>query len=245
MLPEEYRKMADVEDVMWYYRALHAHVRRSLARRVPAAAQVLDAGCGTGGLLRSLHAAHADWKLTGVDFSPIACELARTRTTAEIVQGSVTQLPFEAGRFDAIVSCDVVCQVEPPAAALGEFARCLRPGGVVVLTVPAYAWMFSYHDKQVGNLRRYTRREVADLLQNAGLQVIYGSYWNTLLFPLVVLRRKIFPAKEPTSDVRLYPAPVEALFNALMAIERAWLGTGARLPWGNSVLVVAVKPPVR
>lgn len=245
MLPEEYRKMVEVEDVMWYYHALHGHVLDALGPRIAADAAVLDAGCGTGGLLRKLHAAQPEWRLTGLDFSPIACEFARTRTTAEIVEGSITQLPFAAGRFDAIVSCDVVCQVEDPAAALREFARCLRPGGVVVLTMPAYAWMYSYHDKQVGNLRRYTRREVAVLMQNAGLRVTYDSYWNTSLFPLAVLRRKLFPAGKATSDVQLYPAPVEGVFNALTAIERAWIGAGARLAFGNSVLVVATKPGSR
>ncbi|HET7537513.1 MAG TPA: class I SAM-dependent methyltransferase [Candidatus Didemnitutus sp.] len=242
MLTEEYRKMVEVEDVMWYYRALHTHVTDALASRVSATAAVLDAGCGTGGLLRRWQEVQPGWRLTGLDFSPVACEFARTRTMAEIVEGSIMQLPFDAERFDAIVSCDVVCQVNQPLVALREIARCLRPGGVVVLTMPAYAWMYSYHDRQVGNLRRYSRGEVFSALQNAGLSVARGTYWNTALFPLAVLRRKIFPGAETTSDVHLFPPPVEALFNRLTDLERAWLRAGARLPFGNSVLAVAVKP---
>ena len=80
MQPDEYRKMAGVEDAMWYYRALHRHVGRSLGAALPAAARVLDAGCGTGGLLRRLREARPQWTLTGLDFSPLACELARERT---------------------------------------------------------------------------------------------------------------------------------------------------------------------
>jgi SAM-dependent methyltransferase len=242
MQPDEYRKMADVEDAMWYYRALHRHVIRSLRRALRAApGQVLDAGCGTGGLLRRLHEAQPAWTLTGLDFSPLACQLARERTGANVVQGSIAELPFGDAMFDAVISCDVVCQVAEPARAVSEFRRCLQPGGVVVLTMPAYQWMYSYHDKEVANLRRYTRRKVNALLQAEGFQVIDSTYWNMLPFPLAVLRRKILPPAEPTSDVRLYPAPVETTFSGLMALEHAWLGAGGRLPCGSSVLTVARK----
>ncbi len=243
MQPDEYRKMAEVEDRMWYYRALHRHVARSLvASGLSADAAILDAGCGTGGLLRHLRAEQPTWRLSGVDLSSLACELARERTGAEITESSITRLPFANASFSAITSCDVLCQVEQPPAALREFVRCLKPGGVVVLTMPAYQWLFSYHDQQVANLRRYTGHGVKELLQTAGLQPIWSSYWNTLPFPLAVLRRKIFPPADPTSDVRLYPVPLEAMFNTMMAIEHAWLSTGGRLPYGSSVLLVGRKP---
>jgi len=227
---------------MWYYRALHRHVVRSLTGELPAAGgRVLDAGCGTGGLLRRLREARPHWQLTGVDFSPLACALARERTGGEVLEGSITALPFAAATMDAIVSCDVVCQVADPAQALREFHRCLKPGGVVVVTMPAYQWMYSYHDQEVGNLRRYTRGEVELLLRAADFVVTFNSYWNTLPFPLAVLRRKLLPPPARTSDVRLYPAPLEAAFNGMMALEHAWLGAGGRLPLGNSVLTVARK----
>lgn len=228
---------------MWYYQALHRHVMRSLAAGLRAEhARVLDAGCGTGGLLRRLRVAQPRWDLAGLDFSPLAVALARSRAGGEIVEGSVTALPFEAGRFDAIVSCDVLCQVANPAEALAEFHRCLTPGGYAILTMPAYAWMYSYHDREVGNLRRYGRGEVEALLRAAGFRVARSTYWNTLPFPLAVLRRKLLPPGKPRSDVGLFPAPVEAGFRAMMQLEHAWLGWGGRLPFGNSVLTVAQKP---
>ena len=241
MQPDEYRKMAGVEDAMWYYRALHRHVTRSLTRSLGPTAAVLDAGCGTGGLLRRLHEAKPVWQLTGLDFSPLACELARERTGGEVVQGSIAALPFADASFDAVVSCDVVCQVADPALAVREFNRVLKPGGTVVLTMPAYQWMYSYHDQAVGNLRRYTRGEVAALLRSTGFTVIADTYWNMLPFPLAVLRRKIFRPRVPASDVGLYPMPVEALLNGLMALEHGWRGLGAPLPFGSSVLTVARK----
>lgn len=243
MKPEEYRKMAEVEDRMWYYRALHRHVARALtAEKLPPDANVLDAGCGTGGLLRHLHTVQPAWRLHGLDLSAEACQFARTRPAAEITEGSVAHLPFANDGLDAIVSCDVLCQIEQPTEALREFARCLKPGGVVALMMPAYRWLFSYHDRQVANLRRYTRSEVIELFRAAGLCPAHSTYWNTLPFPLAVLRRKIFPPANPTSDVRLYPAPLEAMFNTMMAIEHAWIRAGGRLPFGSSVLVVGRKP---
>ena len=243
MQPGEYRKMAGAEETMWYYRALHGHVLRTLAGRLANPhATVLDAGCGTGGLLYRLHEAQPFWSLTGLDFSPIACGLARERNSGTIVQGSIASLPFADATFDAIVSCDVACQVADPAAAFAEFSRCVRPGGLVVVTMPAYQWMYSYHDREVGNLRRYTRTEVNALLRAAGLSILRTTYWSLLPFPLAVLRRKIFPPARSTSDVKLYPAPVEAMFNGLMALERAWLRLGATMPFGSSILTVAGKP---
>jgi hypothetical protein len=108
--------------------------------------------------------------------------------------------------------------------------------------MPAYQWMYSYHDREVGNLRRYTRGETNDLLRAAGFRVMDGTYWNMLPFPLAVLRRKIFPPAVPASDVAAFPPLLEAVFNDLMAFEHAVLGLGARLPLGNSVLTVGRKP---
>lgn len=237
----EYEKMARAEGALWYYRALHRHVLRSLARNVPGAARVLDAGCGTGGLLRSLLAAQPAWQGTGLDASPLACEFARQRTTAEIVQGSVEALPFGDATFDAIASCDVLCQVAAPERALQEFQRCLKPGGVLVLTLPAYQWMYSYHDRQVGNLRRYARREADGQVLASGFREPVSTYWNMLPFPLAVLRRKLLPPARAGSDVADWPRPANAFFGALMALEHAWLDRGGRLPFGSSLLTVTRK----
>ena len=239
MLPEEHRKMADVEDVMWYYRALHRNVAAALSGVTAPGAAVLDAGCGTGGLLRALRLMQRGWRLAGTDLSPLACELTRERTGALVLEGSVEQMPFGANSYAAIVSCDVLCQVQDPARALGEFRRVAKPGGALVLTMPAFQWMYSYHDRQVGNLRRYARGELADLLRGAGWRPLSLTYWNMLPFPLAVLRRKIFPAAEGESDVRLYPPFVEGTFDAVMKLEHGWISRGQALPFGSSLLAVA------
>jgi SAM-dependent methyltransferase len=240
----EYLKLAEVEDRMWYFRSLHAHVERALAADVRAGAAVLDAGCGTGGLILRLQQRHPEWTFAGIDFMPVACELARRRCGAatDIREASITALPFAEASFDAVVSADVVCQVENPEVAAAEFLRVLRPGGLVVINVPAYMWMWSYHDDSCQTKHRYTRPEVRTLLQGAGFAGCQATHWNALPLPVVWARRKLFRTSGDTSDVKEYPRVVDAAFGGLMAIEHAWRRLGGNWAWGTSVFALARKP---
>jgi SAM-dependent methyltransferase len=255
MQTDEYLKLAEVEDQMWYFRSLHAHVHREMrrglsggavreAKREAAAPHVLDAGCGTGGLILRLRAAEPAWTFAGIDFMPIACELARKRCGPEvdIRVASITELPFPDESFDALVSADVVCQVDNPEVAAREFFRILRPGGVAILNCPAYMWMWSYHDDSCQTKHRYTRPEMDALLRDAGFTERATTHWNALPFPVVWAKRKLFRRPSDTSDVKQYPAPIEAGFNGLMALEHAWLRAGGRWAWGTSVFASARKP---
>ena len=107
------------------------------------------------------------------------------------------------------------------------------------MNLPAYQWLLSYHDERVQNARRFTVGGLRRLLENAGLQPIYATYWNTLLFPIMALQRLVPRSAERESDVHLYPSPIEALFGALLAGERRLLRVGIRLPFGGSLLAVA------
>ncbi len=241
---DEYRKLAEVEDRMWYFRALNRRMLHFLRRAglgSGSGRRLLDAGCGTGGLVRDLQAAFPGAAVVGLDFSARACELARARTGAEIVEGSVTALPFADGSFDAVVSADVVCQVEDGARALREFARVVRAGGAVLVNVPAYRWLWSYHDDTCETRHRYRRGELRAQFESAGLRVDFSTYANLPALPLIAARRKLFPPSEATSDVRLYPAPIEAAFAGLAWLEAAWQWAGVPSPAGSSVFVAGRK----
>lgn len=229
---------------MWYFRSLHAHVERELAPVVRPGAAVLDAGCGTGGLILRLRAQRPEWIFSGIDFMPIACELARKRCGGgvDVRVASITKLPFADATFDAVVSADVICQVDNPETAAAEFFRVLRPGGIVVLNVPAYMWMWSYHDDSCQTKHRYTRPEIAALLQGAKFVGARTTHWNALPFPVVWAKRKLFRTRRDTSDVKEYPRTVDAVFNRLMAVEHAWVRRGGTWAWGTSVFGVARKP---
>lgn len=243
MEPYEYSKMAEVEDRMWWYRGLHRNLQLIIERFRPRpGGRLLDAGCGTGGLLRSLAAQRPDAHLFGLDAWAPACALTATRSGRPVVQGVLNQLPLIDGAVDCMVSADVLSHngVEP-RVALRELRRCLTATGVLVLNLPAYQWLLSYHDERVQQARRFTRGEVVRLLEEAGFAPLYATYWNTLLFPLMLVRRLLPASPDQESDVHPYPPPIERLFGALLAFESALLRAGLRLPFGGSVLAVARK----
>ncbi len=239
----EYERLAAVEERGWWFRGLHANLMA--ACRLAGAAQaaqacVLDAGCGTGGLLTLIATALPQTRRFGLEIDPHAAAMARGKSGAAIAIGSTLMLPFAAGSFDAVFSADVLChRGVAPAPALESIRSCLKPGGVVVLNLPAYRWLFSGHDRAVDNARRFGRGEVRALLREGGFARIRVRYWNSLLFPLMVLQRLL--RKSGASDVALLPAPVERLFNAVIALE-AWLvRRGLRFPFGGSILATAVR----
>lgn len=229
---------------MWYFRSLHRHVQRELEAVVPPQSSVLDAGCGTGGLILRLRERQRGWRFSGIDFMPLACELATQRCgpSTDVRVASITELPFENASFEAVVSADVICQVNNPEFAVAEFYRVLKPGGVLVVNVPAYQWMWSYHDDTCQTQHRYGRRELAALLRAGGGDGIWTTHWNALTFPAIWAKRKIFRTARDTSDVRPYPKPVETLGNIVMGLEHAWVRMGGCWAWGTSLFAVARKP---
>jgi ubiquinone/menaquinone biosynthesis C-methylase UbiE len=234
----EYEKMAAVEDAMWWYGGLRANL--ATVAELGTGAVLLDAGCGTGGTLRVLRASAPAATLVGMDFDRTACTLARTKSGCAITAGSIDKLPFPSAAFDVILSADVLCHTSVDQdAALAELVRCLKPGGRLILNLPAYDWMKSVHDERVHTARRYTARGITQLLGRHGFAQVRATYWNTLLFPVMVLRRKLL--KGGSSDVMLYPAPIELLFRAILRLETWALGAGLTLPFGGSVLVKATK----
>ncbi|HVY13913.1 MAG TPA: methyltransferase domain-containing protein [Rhodopila sp.] len=233
----EYVLMDAVEARMWWYRALHARLLDALA---PVRGRVLDAGCGTGGFLLRVGQVRPDLERFGIEWDAAAADRARRKSGAEAVRGSVNDLPFRDCGFDAAVSADVLChQAVDPVRALGEFRRVLRPGGRLVLNLPAYQWLASAHDRRVRNVRRFTARGAVRLLRGAGFTRIRARYWNGLLLPLMVVQRKLLSHDDSVSDVALFPPWQNVTFHAMTEFERR---LPFPLPVGGSVLVIAEKP---
>ena len=233
----EYERLAAVEDRMWWARALHRNLRAAAAPfAVAPGARLLDVGCGTGGFLATL----AHRASFGFDRDGFACRLALGKGRRPVAQGSVDDLPFRDAAFNVIVSADVLCHrgvgVE---RALSEMYRCLKPGGALIINLPAYPWLYSAHDRAVDNARRFRCHDVTRLLAAAGFGCIRATYWNTLLFPLMVVRR-LLPGGG--SEVGLLPSTLERLFDVIATFESALLRWGLRLPFGGSILAIGTRP---
>ncbi|MBX2971862.1 MAG: class I SAM-dependent methyltransferase [Flavobacteriales bacterium] len=241
MAPEEYERMAALEETMWWYHGLHTNIVQALQRHAPQLHDVLDAGCGTGGTLKAIARRFPQAALHGIDIAQQACDFTHAKTGAAVTVGSVDALPYADASFDALVSCDVLGYRIDVDAAIAGFHRVLRPGGLCVINLAAYQWMLSYHDRAVGQVRRYTRTEAVALLRGHGFRPIFASYWNTLLFPLMVLRRKLMPAPE-ASDVTPFNPVLNGVFAACVAAECRTLKVGLPLPFGGSVFLIAQRP---
>jgi SAM-dependent methyltransferase len=245
MQPSEYDKLDRMEDRMWWFATMHSNLL--MAARQSALVRpdlpILDAGCGTGGLLCRLAGQYCGNLVIGLDFDFQACKRAAIKSARPVCASSINDLPFADAALAGIFSADVLChEGVDEYRALHQFYRCLCQSGWLMLNLPAYRWMLSRHDAAVSNIRRYTARGLRHLLEAVGFRPVYMSYWNAMLLPLMVITRKLIPAQNgAVSDVKPYPRSVEAVCRAATAVETALLRRGVRLPFGGSILALAVK----
>lgn len=239
MNPEEYARMFAAEDRQWWYAGMRAISSALLApaRTAGPRGRILDAGCGSGANLAWLQ---REGRAVGVDLWPEALAFSRRRGVS-VARASVLALPFPDRSFDLVTSFDVLYHrwVEDDRVALQELHRVLKPGGLLLVRLPALRALWGAHDEAVHSRHRYTRAELRALLEGAGFEVLRASYANFFLFPLLLLRRSLDRLlHRHGSDVGFLPAPFEALFRGLLLLEARLVGQ-VSLPVGASVFALA------
>jgi SAM-dependent methyltransferase len=239
MEPDEYARMDALESRMWWYRALHSRLLDALAEH-DAAGPILDAGCGTGGFLAALASAQPACSAFGLEWFETAAAIAAAKSRRPVARGSINALPFAANTFGTVITADVLCHAAvEPTVALAEIKRVLRPGGRLIVNMPAFRALLSAHDAQVHNARRLNAGETRDMLQAVGYRVLRIRYWNGLLLPLMIARRKIFSRPSDRSDVAAFPPWLDRIFYGMTELERR---LRLPLPAGGSVLAIAERP---
>ncbi len=228
------------EDRHWWYRGRRIVIERVIEDlQLPGGAQILDAGCGSG---RNMVEFARHGTVTGVELSDTSVALARERDAGEVIEGSVLEMPFEPGTFDLAASLDVIEHLQDDLAALRELRRVVAPSGALLVTVPAYQWLWSGHDEINHHFRRYTRRSLQQIGEQAGWQQVRTTYFNSLLLPAAILLRVLdrFSRKTTESSLDLWipPAPVNWVLERPLALESALIGRGGRIPAGLSLLAV-------
>lgn len=239
-----YGAMHRLEDTHWWFVSRRelacAALRRWGNRDTPL---VLDMGCGTGGTLDRL----AEFaRPVGIDLEPLALSFCHARGHADLAWASATDLPFAEATFDAVLALDVLEHIPDHAAAAREMARVLRPGGVAVVTVPAYQFLWSGHDIALHHQRRYVRRQLRELLATSGLELEWETYTVSSLFPVAWLvrvgKRLATPrGAAPMADTQPTRPWLNRLLTRILLAEGRWT-LRHRLPFGLTVLAVARKP---
>lgn len=247
MQPPEYHMLRMVEDRHWWHSVLRGLVLDVVSDRLPPRGYVLDAGCGTGGMLACLRDKKPCLDTEGVDASGVAVQHCRERGLTQVRLGTVHALPYEKEVFDAVICLDVLYHSDVnEGEALAEMSRVLRPGGLLVANLPAFECLRGSHDVAVFGARRYKTDEVGRLLAEHGLCCELSHYWNAWLFlPLLIWRRlSRKPAQKkavPTSDLAMPPEWLNHLLSVGGKID-AQVCRALHLPFGSSVFAVARKP---
>lgn len=231
---------AAVERAHWWFAARREIVLAVAERVVPAGGAVLDIGCGTGFVLERFQ---ERYQACGLELSPIALDQCRRRGLHGVWSGSAEDLSAVAGRlFDAVLFLDVLEHLDDDGAALRGARELLAPGGVVLVTVPAFQFLWSQHDVANQHRRRYRRRELEALLTRNGFTVERSSYFNTVLFPVALAQRWIARVlgTGAAAGLRVPPAPINRVMRRLFESEKRLLAArrGRSLPFGVSLLVV-------
>jgi SAM-dependent methyltransferase len=238
MRRDELHAMLSRDEKHWWYRGRRRFLRATLDRLPLAPApRLLDAGCGSG---RTLDELARYGRVSGVDLSSDAVACARGRGHEDVRVARVEELPFADATFDVVTCLDVIEHTPDDGATLAELRRVTRPGGLLVVTVPAYQALWSWHDEVNLHFRRYDSASLRAVASAAGWAVVGDTHFNSLLLaPAAAVRlAQRHRGAHVRSDLELTPPVLNGILELPMRFESRLVAAGVRLPAGLSLLAV-------
>lgn len=242
--PESFELLARLEAGNFWFEVRNEIVEWALRRYAPTTERMLEIGCGTGFVLSRLASSFPNARLLGTEiFAAGLPHAARRVPGVDFAQMDARRIPFES-EFDTVGAFDVLEHIPEDEVVLAQIHKALKPGGVLVLTVPQHPWLWSQADDYAVHQRRYTAAEMHRKLRDAGFSILRSSSFVSVLLPAMALarfrQRKAGPDYDPTQEMRL-PAWLNAAMAACMRFELQLMRLGLDWPAGGSRLVVAQK----
>lgn len=238
---QAYFNLSKHEDNHWWFIARRIIIGKVLKNYFAGRrnATILEIGCGSGGNLELLS---NFGKVHAMELDEYCIEIANKRNICQVKRGSLPDnLPFNE-KFDLICMFDVLEHIEDDLEAVKAVSERLSVGGMLLITVPAYGFLWSSHDVALNHKRRYIKKRLLDIVSNSGLRAVYSTYFNTFLMPVVLLVRLFnnFMKKSRSDDLKTNTGVVNKFLSWIFSSEKILIPSSS-LPFGVSILIVARK----
>ena len=252
--PRYFEPLFATEDRHFWFLARNRVICRLAGKVLPVEGKgkILEVGCGTGFVLRALENEFTEMQVTGMDLFLEGLRLANRRVTCGLVQGDLAAPPFESG-FDLVGMFDVLEHIEDDHAVLDHLYKLVKPGGSLLLTVPADPGLWSYFDVASCHFRRYSIKDLHEKVQAAGFTVNFISPFIALTYPALRIQRLLMnrsgmddlkaAGDQAEDDLKIVPV-VNDIVRMILYLEAGWLARGNRLPFGSSLVLQAIKPAI-
>lgn len=242
MREEYYYRIFDMEDKRWWSVARRSIIEKVLkCLKLNNGIDIMELGCGSGGNLELLS---RFGNVFAMDSDSLALKLAKTRKVGIIKKGTLPDdIPFGSKQFEIITLLDVLEHIDNELSALLRIKKRLKQNGRVIITVPAYNFLWSRIDIDSGHKRRYVKHTLNRLIRKAGYVIEYSTYLNTFLFPIIVMIRIInsMRGKQDHLDLKEHSRLLNSLLTKIFSLEKKIIPT-FNMPFGVSILTIARKP---
>jgi len=247
---EYYKQYYHLERQHWWFTARLSILEKKVSQLVSdkSSPRILNIGIATGATSIMLQ---KYGEVTSLEYDKDCCEFVREQCKLDVIQGSMTELPFTDNEYDLVCAFDVVEHIEDDSTAIAELKRVMKSTGNFFLTVPAFMILWSEHDEINHHFRRYTRANFKELLKEQSLTPHYMSYFNSILFlPIAVVRvfqniftkkNKLAPEQKSDFDGMNSSSIINSILKAIFLLEKPLISLGIRLPVGISVMAIGSK----
>ena len=241
--PRHFDKLFELEAASFWFRGRSDLINWALDKYFPSAGSFLELGCGNGYVIDRVRQIHPDWRLVGTELFEEGLAKARIRMPSgvELTELDATTNPYDA-EFDVVGAFDVIEHIEAAPAVLAGMYQAVKPGGGLLVTVPQHKWLWSEADVAAHHVKRYTRRELAGELRDAGFELVRVASFVSLLLPAMMASRLLKKDAGNVEEELDMAAPLNKACYAAMRVEGALVRAGVNFPAGGSLLAVARRP---